>query len=291
MRKIIITVIATIFMIAPFEKAKGQVERRIISADFPTVNILTGVNGEISLGVWRFEPFFQMGGYLQIFEERIVTQVGMERPHEHYSPRFESMAIYNFGTKFKITDRDRIILGVTGNTIIFGGWGFLRPLWNQNSATAFWYPYLGYSRRESLSQRMSIELSVLLNPAWSWLGEWRGEVVDIVGIGSGIATVGVGLNYEVFTNFNLTMQLMYSRRLNVSFADWRVVPNPNGIITRNLIDFSIGIHYHTSIIWRTATTNRTSHPTSAKTKIYTTSCTPPCVALSAGTNATSAFVG
>jgi len=55
MRKIIITLIATIVLVAIFEKAKGQAE--IISVDFPTTNATVGANLGLSISIWRLELF------------------------------------------------------------------------------------------------------------------------------------------------------------------------------------------------------------------------------------------
>jgi len=234
MRKVIIAIIATIFLIAPFEKAQGQA---FIYPDFPTTNIHTGVNTRLSLGIWRFEPFVELGFYFQVFEERMTmesTWVDWSGiPHfwrdEFYSQRFAPMDIFNIGIKFRITDRDRIVFGSRENG--------LRLL--SRGVFATWeYVYLGYMRRESLSERMNIELSVLFSPETSAL--WHPTVTR----SSSAVTFGVKLRYEIFNNFNLAMRLMYLRRFNVSLPDDLVVVSPNNTFTQNIVDFSIGIHYH-----------------------------------------------
>ena len=266
MRKIIITVIATIVLIAPFEKTKGQEqwEYRVVSADFPTTNILTGATGKLSLRLWRFEPFVQFGAYLQMFEERMTTETwhytqnwippqnpwgnpeyywdwGLFLRDEIHSPRFQSMATYNIGVKFRVTDRDRIMLGFTSNN--FGG---------NLYRLSFYDLYLGYIRRENLSQRLSVELSALFaSPSWggimveeSWgFSRFRHSFVY------GFVAVGAGLNYEIFPNLKLGVQLKYTRRFDVRFFDFERSKNTSGerLLTRNLLDFSIGIHYHIPI--------------------------------------------
>ena len=245
MRKVIITVIATIFMIAP--TAKGQTWE-IVYADFPTVNVLTGVNAKISFGLWRFEPFIEIGQYFQVFEESVMTEEWrrswiwdwqggdysdweLSGKRERYVPRFANMQIINLGTRFRITNRSFIIVGC---------------IMNFTSRSFDWYhPYLGYIRRESLSQRASIELSILLNPRWP-----RELSAVHYGFGPryGLVAVGAGLNFEIFNNFYLTTQLMYLRRLGVYLRGYnRERVASDNILTRNLIDFSIGIHYHIPI--------------------------------------------
>jgi len=249
MKKIIITVITTIFMIAP--TTKGQTWKRgTLDADFPTVNVLTGVNAKISFGLWRFEPFLEIGQYFQIFEESMMTGewrrswIGdwrggsysdweLSGKSEYYVPRFANMQIINLGTRFRITNRSLIIVGC---------------IINFTSSRFEWYhPYLGYIRRESLSQRTSIELSILLNPRWP-----RELSAHHYGIGTshGLVAVGAGLNFEIFNNFYLTTQLMYLRRLGVNWRGHNRETDrvaSDNILTQNLIDFSIGIHYHIPI--------------------------------------------
>ena len=252
MRKIIITVIATIVLIAPFEKAKGQdwEQYKVTSANFPTVNILTGVNAKLSFGLWRFEPFFQLGGYLQMFEERMTTEgmwLGSDgTPHflrnELYSQRFAFREIFYVGVKFRVTDRDRIVFGVRQDGSV---------LFHRDGAN-WGYAYLGYIRRESLSERMSIEFSVLFTPSQS---RWMED--DFWGFGSfgaidflfGAIDIGVKLNYEIARNLKLNVQLRYAGLFNVRYASWLRGLAPENIsgerlFTRNFIDFSIGIHYH-----------------------------------------------
>jgi len=255
MRKIIIAIIVTIFLIAPLEKAKGQHLRLTIeSADFPTANILTGVNAKISFGLSRFDLFLQAGQYVQWLEERLVSAhynwdgLYWERnpwQPEHYLQRFASMTMLNGGIKFRITDKDRAILG-------------FRAEFPDLQGFVLWHYYFGYARRENLSQRTNIELSILLNPRWPQVLRVNHE---IQGVGAhvryGLVAVSAGLNFEISNNFYLTTQLTYLRRYGVNWYGgvdgdgvslW--VMNDNilaRILTRNLINFSIGIHYHIPI--------------------------------------------
>jgi len=226
MRKIIITLIATFFMIAPFENAKGQMESRITSADFPTVNVLTGVNARLSFGLWRFEIFGQIGQYFQMFEERMTRENYWSERRELHSPRFQSMQIINVGMKFRVTERDRIILGSSGN-YLSGAWVDIDNWWQDF--------YLGYIRKENLSQRTSIEFCMLFTPPflqWNW-GQFR----------YGAVAVGTRLNFEIFNNLKLTTQLMYTRKFNVRNYSFENISRER-LLTRNIINFSVGMHYH-----------------------------------------------
>jgi len=265
MKKIIITVIVTIVLIAPFEKAKGQQRQTVISsADFPTTNILMGINAKLSFGLWRFEPFIEIGQYFQVFEEQMRAEIWDDmnlliRGVEYHSQRFASMQTMNIGTKFRITDRNRIILGFKLNGDPFRGVGsvvykdYSSVYREERNAIGreFVQFYLGYSRREYLSERTSIEFSALFTPS-------RSRVIGNWGFGSfggfvfshsfwynyGAIDVGVRLNYEIVRNLKLNVQLRYTGRFNVTW--WEAPENVNNdrLITRNLLDFSVGIHYH-----------------------------------------------
>jgi len=239
MRKIIIPLIATIVLIATFEKAKGQ--DGWTSADFPTINVLTGLNANLSFGIWRFEPFLKVGGYLQMFEESTTTERTrasswsdmLIQQDEFYSSRF--LAIFDFGTKFMITDRNRIEIGwimTDGVRLGFGTW------WQQF--------YLGYIHRVNLSHRVSLDFNVRYG--FNWLDVWfdssywrspgraSGENYDV---SYQFASLGARLNYEIFRNLNLNVQLGYTRRYNVRYAWTEDIIE--SVLTRNLINFSIGI--------------------------------------------------
>ena len=229
MRKIIITFISTIFMIAPFEKLKGQREPTIMPVDFLAANVLTGANATLSLGLWRLEPFFQFGQYLRVFADSVtIERYRWDGVRTEYRLQGStSMQTMNIGARFRITDRDYIKAGLMLD--VSSGFDGHEMLW------------LGYVRREYLSQRTNVELSVLLNP-WFLSGyEWFAGI-NGVGFDYDFIAFGARLNYEIFTNFYLTAQLMYSRRFNVSERN-----NFNDILTRNHINFSIGIHYHIPI--------------------------------------------
>jgi len=245
MRKIIITVIATFLMIAPLEKLKGQT---FVAPDFPTTNIHAGVNANLSFGLWRFEPFVQLEQAFQVFEESMTLQIypwinNLLFSREFNSSRLENIIRFNFGTKFRITDRNRVIFGLKESTFILGSH---RSFDQYRELLRRWHPYFGYIRRESLSRRIDMELSVLFSPLERREFAWgTGDLI----LTHSILAVGAGLSYEVFNNFNLKMQLMYSRMLNVYSSDLEMfaVPNSTEFITKNLINFSIGIHYHIPI--------------------------------------------
>ena len=260
MRKIIITFIATIVLIATFEKAKGQRTTQAVatSANFPTVNVLTGVNAKISFGIWRFEPFIQYRVHLQMLEERITIETmtieswgGVEHSTvTHYSSRFDNGSILNFGMRFRITDNDRVKIGHKSS-----GHNSFSRLGSQ-----FWMEsYLGYIRKINLSQRKSLELSASHALNWRPLIPDRGLYkrsnghVNFSGYRFEYLFVSIfgRLNYEIARNLNLNVQLSYTRRYRVRdeivahVGGW-TMENISGerFITRNIIDFSVGIHYH-----------------------------------------------
>ena len=258
MRKIIITVIATIFMIAPFEKAKGQGWRPpqtvITSADFPTVNILTGATGKLSLGLWRFEPFFQAGQFFQVFEEQMTIETtiwpwdgtpSFIRQNEFHSQRFLGQTMLDLGIKFRITDRNRIKLGLVGIM--------------DASRSGWEHYYWGYVHKVNLSQRINLDLSV----RFSFFDGGRGivniterrEHYNAENYSASYQSISFGtrLNYEILRNLKLNVQLGYTRRHSVTdgwhtsgYAEGLYTENTSGerLFTRNLMYFSIGIHYH-----------------------------------------------
>jgi len=236
MRKIIITLIATIVMISPFEGANGQRltnETNITSAYFPTVNVLTGVNARLSIRLWRFEPFVQFGAFLQMFEERMAEEWWCERcwegadywvREEYHLPRFANKLITNIGTDFRITDSDRIRIGVRTEEIT----GIARP-------------YLGYVRRQVLSQRISADLFLYTTIPFTDGGS------AVFGFLYNAVTAGIRLNYEIVRNLKLNIELDYTKRYNIRHWSRTIALNNisgERLTTRNLIDFSIGIHYH-----------------------------------------------
>ena len=264
MRKIIITVIATIFMIAPFEKAKGQWQEQtvITSSDFPTVNVLTGVNAKNSFGIWRFELFGQVGQYFfQLFEESMV----LEPSGGIHLPRFDHRTILDVGMCFRITDRNRIKMGWT---MFWGGrldnartyhradGTLYRRIYNAHLLDRL---YLGYIHSINLFQRISLDLSVLYGTGTFNFGlastNVRGTYQFI--------NFGTRLNYEILPNLKLNVQLGYMGRHRVRYgwrSLWRITESTNNeispilrnisgerVLTRNIINFSIGIHYHIPI--------------------------------------------
>jgi len=230
MRKIIITVIATIFLIAPFEKAKGQ-------EITPSVNIRTYACVKLSFRLWRFEPFVQVGLGLQFFEERRTSEATEDGRSTtmmvDHAQRFQRRAIFNGGLNFRITDNNRVKLGGR----------YLGRTWSSDEA----YLYLGYTHKLNLSQRVSLDLYVLhtlvgyINMGWA-IGGAGGYLT----VHHHVAFVGSRLNYEIIPNLKLSAQLEYKRRHSFSSsvrgAGERII---RGYMpTPNLINFSIGVHYH-----------------------------------------------
>ena len=238
MRKTIITVIATIVLIAPFEKAKGQTT--IVSADFPTTNVLTGVNAKLSFGLWRFEPFLGIGQYLQIFEESIT----IGESSVWYVSRFTNAGLMlNFGTNFRITDNNRIRFGV--RTIA-------DDLGRGRGTLGFIHSYLGYIRTQPLSERISLDLFLHATVPFPYRSRvlYLGDSFwDDFHFHYSAVIAGVRLNYKIANNLRLNVRLDYTRRYNVSFEEigifeeWLSI-NSDKFVTRNLIDFSVGIHFH-----------------------------------------------
>ena len=271
MRKIIITVIATIVLTASFEKAKGQWQEQtvITSADFPTVNVLTGVNTKLSVGIWRFDVFAQIGGYLQMFEERMMMEgawLGEDGTlrfsrNEFHSPRFERTAILDYGIGFRVTDRHRVKIGLMGmpfkiimTNAMLGSIqgitnaspdGIVQQLYDRGHDWRKFY--LRYSYGINLSQRVRLDLNVQYgttfengSDTWARFGSYNILFQHI--------SFGTKLSYEIARNLKLNARLRYTRRYSVRGVSWRpLIENIESIFTRNLVDFSIGIHYHIPI--------------------------------------------
>jgi len=245
MRKIIITSIITVFMTVPFESAKGQTqwgEYRVVSANFPTVNVLTGVNAKISFGIWRIEPFIEIGRYRQMLEERIVIE-GRDGTEGFHSPRFANGRILDLGTRVRITNNDRIKLGIRGVP------GDLRSRFGSH----YWWAqsYLGYIRSINLSQRMSLDLSISHALRWHLiLGSERGSgqaFFDSYAFEHLFVNIGSRLNFEIARNVKLYARFIYTGRYRFVYGGGRGhIENVSGekLITRNVLDFSIGIHAH-----------------------------------------------
>ena len=295
MRKIIITVIATFFMIAPLEKAKGQIwvdrrqqENRLISADFPTTNILTGVNTRLSFGIWRFELFVQIGQFFQVFDERMTTEGWiydwvprepdgregywdwrLRTREEFHSSRLESTLIFDYGIVFRVADRHRVKIGMTGMPFLIGVAGFgtnSNGCWLGSTQHYSYlidgtvasgrigrgldwrYFYLGYMHSIDLSQRVRLDLNVQYGTTLRSLGDINAHLSILTLVYQQI-NFGVRLNYEVVRNLRLNVQFGYTRRYSVRERQqqqdwWYPLGNIETVLTRNLLDFSIGIHYH-----------------------------------------------
>jgi len=261
MRKIIITIIVTIFMIASFEKTQGQ--SVITEAHFPTANIHTGINAKLSVGIWRLELFGQIGQYLQLFEEMGAGYWFQEYPEDeieirgHYWPRFTGLTVGGAGAKFRITDRNRIKIGFIStlrkpltffsyvNDSLVHYSRYVRAFGNR------WYrAYLGYIHRINLFQRVNLDLNVLYGFNWveGWFRGWNNPGINpTVGVLYQFVVFGARLNYEIVRNLKLNVQLGYTRIYNVRYTSWTREYIESSALTRNLINFSIGIHYHIPI--------------------------------------------
>jgi len=238
MKKIIITVIATIVLTAPFEEAKGQ-DSFITSANFPTVNIHTGINAKLSVGLWQFEPFLQLRPNFQVFEESVTAEIITEEgtSFEWHLSGFAN-TLFNGGIRFRITDRDRIILGVTQG-------GYRTPPSSARRGRSD--IHFGYVHTQNLSQRVSLDFYALQTvAARSVYGRRVDEFIVIPLHFEYLATaIGVRLNYEIARNLKLNMQLGYTRLYSVRLIrDQEILRVRNNVLTRNLIDISVGIHYH-----------------------------------------------
>jgi len=247
MRKIIITFIATVFMIVPFEKAKAQ---RIISADFPTTNVTIGATAGISLSIWRIEVFMppsigliQLGYGLQLFEERITLMDQGGMISEYHLPRLSGRMSLRLGyLGFKITGRDIIRAGLSIDVD-----GVLR---------GFYDIFLEYVHTRCLSQRISLGLSVGVGysaPNMSGFGstsvfDFESDMAVEFGFGHTAIELGIKLNYEILRNLYFGIRLGYTSRF---VNEVRGLENPemfSNNFTRNFLDFSVGLHYRFRIL-------------------------------------------
>jgi len=228
MKKIIaIFIITAVLVNAPFKNVNGQDDiyptNRITSTDFPIVNVRIGANAKLSTRLWRFEPFLQHGVSIQLFQEKLTSGYVPEviddrdRHHNFYSQRFVALEI--LGVDFRITDNDRI-------KFKFGGWfGFGEE-----------FMYLGYVRTQNLSQKTSFDLYGLhtidkVREGWNLLNY-------------SAAIIGGRFDYEIIRNLKLGVQLEYRRMYNVNTTFFESIENISGsTLNRNLIDFSVGLHY------------------------------------------------
>jgi len=237
MKKIIIT-LAIAIMLVLFQKAKGQTPT---TTRYPDVNVLIGADLRLSFRLWRFEPFIQLGGSTQLFQERITEKltVGIWDMESKYNSRkFVNTFRGPGGIKFRITENDRIkyrldvpmIVRAGTFTNYFGVEFFLRRILVQNN--------LGYVRKQRLTERINMDLYVL-HTFGSYRyshGVGRPEQGDFLAL-----TIGSRLNFEIISNLSLGVQLEYARRYRIQSENTFF---EESILIRNIIDFSIGIHYH-----------------------------------------------
>jgi len=171
MRKIIITIIATFFLIANVENVKGFTDRPhdmvnhtySISSSVPVTNIATGVQGKISLErIGPFIPFVKGGAHMRILRESFIEGSKIEparfgwpinewlfkRQGRIYfeKPAFSPVFNIELGSDLRITDRN-FLRASAGLSI---GQGF-----RGNSFSA------GYIHRVPLSSRTSLDLGAM----------------------------------------------------------------------------------------------------------------------------------
>jgi len=239
MKKIIITFITTIVLIAPFEKTKGQT---ITSTSFPRANATIGATAGVSLSIWRLELFLvpsfgliQIGYGLQLFEERMTIEDSWGVSYEYYLPRFSGMMNFRLGyLGFKITGRDIVRAGIS----LVG---------NQNERM-FYDAFLEYVHTRCLSQRTSLDLSTGVGYSHASMSSIRPR--SEIGFGVSYIAIEFGgrLNFEILRNLNFGIRLGYTARF---VSDVRGVENPEMFrsnFTRNFLDISVGLHYRIHIL-------------------------------------------
>ena len=253
MKKTIITVIATIVLIAPFENAKGQDFTPSIER-FPAVNVFVGANVGLSLWVGRFELLLPQVGYgLRLFEEKFVRTTTSWWNGELYtfvdttfiSQRLAGMidirgGVVPLGLGFRISDRDIIRLGFKARGRSFRAWDLEHIVDQMILSGGFLGGFLEYVHRRNLSERTSLDLS--LDLSLSLFGEYGGnQLFGNIGVG-----IGGRWNYEIIPNLNIGVQLRYAMLFDArtdgvdARTDVVVVRHP----MRNSIDFTVGLHYN-----------------------------------------------
>jgi len=251
MKKTIITVIATIVLIAPFENAKGQDFTPSIER-FPAVNVFVGANVGLSLWVGRFELLLPQVGYgLRLFEEKFVRTTTSWWNGELYtfvdttfiSQRLAGMldirgGVVPLGLGFRISDRDIIRLGfkVRG---CFRAWDLEHII----LSGGFLGGFLKYVHRRNLSERTSLDLSLSV----------ESRVYDFFG-GVGVG-IGGRWNYEIIPNLFFGLQLRYAMLFDIRNALWEVEFGERHPM-RNSIDFTVGLHYNIQLGGQRQTTQR-----------------------------------
>jgi len=261
MRKIIITFIATIVLIATFEKAQGQAE--IISVDFPTTNATVGANLGLSISIWRLELFaLQLGYGLQLFEERMTFEGRGGVNNEYYLPRFASMfnlrftGLVTLGLGYKITERDIIRFGLAVNNVELANTDIYGIGRDYSSDRVLGHFFLEYAHRLRLSQRASLDLSAGVGYGVPGLNSVSGISFSHTAI-----ELGVRWNYEIVPNLKFGIRLGYMRRFLLSHSEWGEgrLENPEIFMdgfTRNFIDLSVGLLYRIQIASPFVTDNR-----------------------------------
>ena len=252
MKKTIAITVVAIFLIIPLEKVKGQSSTVITSAESPSVNVLTGVHAKLSVGhfgiigmllpiplsffefpiepQWlrRFEWFVELRPQWQLFDQKMTTETsswdGVEN-REYNSHRFIALGSYGFDVR--IIGNNYLRSGASGAII--------------NQRAVLRGARLGYVRKQNLSERARIDLSALLVIEYQdLLFPPSGDDINPFFISYNGLMFSARFNYEIARNLSVGVHLGYTRR----FSTWASVENVEAITIPNLIDFSVGLHYH-----------------------------------------------
>jgi len=184
MRKTIITIIATIVMVANVQGQRPQPPadmpheiRETISSSLPRTQFITGTHMQVSIPMGRFEPFVKAGVGVRLNSQSLMvkhhhnitfsTRYGnLDRVTWGYgrkdtltlnNPMFTRVLSARYGAKFSVNDNNIIKAGMFINN---GGENFSG--------------FIGYIRRENFSPRTSLDLwTMLQSGAHSDEGEVR----------------------------------------------------------------------------------------------------------------------
>jgi len=265
---------ATAVGIAGFSNVMGQ-EVRPHAPDVTTVlqtntlssNVHVGAHGRASVVLGRFEPFAQANIRTQLFSERNKWAGAMTaRNHEVWSyeegtgwtsrevwihtrldtaifnvERFTNAFILNFGTYFKITDKNFLRFAVNFDR-------------GQARSTNM---QIGFNRREQLSPRTTIDLYTYYTRGLLHLNggrrrwyrqemdsrgniskEFGGDIVAAAPAMHGLNIFGVGttLKHQISPTLQLALDLSLKHRAPGN-------PEARDMIARNILNVSAGVHW------------------------------------------------
>ena len=202
--------------------------------DFPTTSVFAGINFSASLNrLWRLGPFVEMGQHAQFsrgeWYRRIDWSNGVSSL-SHYNPSlFTRSTNLRFGTDVQLTASDHIRFVCHYRLPLAGG---------RIRADEFVF-LLGYVRKQNLTQRMSLDLSIL----YGILGSQRlmnNDNVALAGYNFTSIETGLMLNFSITENLNLNFGVRYLTKL--SDTD-RSLAIENVDLTRNIITAFVGLHY------------------------------------------------